>query len=258
MSTTTDPRGPLRTISAVEWTPTAYVVAFEECGHTAHLNATMAVKVGERAHCLTCRDTDTPTYEQAMADHQRQAQAMLEELPPVSGEGSGSGPAAPPPPPPEGSMSAAERTVYAGAWRYDNGSANWPDRFACCNLHLGRAVRAVMAGSPSAHVLVRIERADSDTRGQCECGRAATYFVAAAQRLTAEDVEPAPADLEGPAGTLPAYAHEHVEDSWALRAPAPARGGRPMTGRRVARCPGCGHPVAMPGAVCSECSRSNR
>lgn len=53
----TDPRGPLRTVDAVERTPAANLVTFAECGHVGPKNATMMVRVGERVRCYDCSRT---------------------------------------------------------------------------------------------------------------------------------------------------------------------------------------------------------
>lgn len=55
MSTqTTDPRGPHRKVLSVERTPSANLTALD-CGHTAHLNPTMAPsKTGDLVRCFDC------------------------------------------------------------------------------------------------------------------------------------------------------------------------------------------------------------
>lgn len=52
---TTDPRGPLHTITAVERTPEANIVRFSECSHAERKNASMDFRVGEKSHCFSCR-----------------------------------------------------------------------------------------------------------------------------------------------------------------------------------------------------------
>jgi hypothetical protein len=50
-----DPRGELRTIKSVEFTPEANLVTFEECGHVGEKTATMTFKVGTQTRCFKCR-----------------------------------------------------------------------------------------------------------------------------------------------------------------------------------------------------------
>jgi hypothetical protein len=49
-----DPRGPLRTVRAVTFTPAANLVRFAECGHEARTNPTMTVRVGDPCRCFAC------------------------------------------------------------------------------------------------------------------------------------------------------------------------------------------------------------
>jgi hypothetical protein len=51
-----DPRGELRTIASVTWTPVANLVTFVECGHVSEMNATMMFEIGTEARCFACRE----------------------------------------------------------------------------------------------------------------------------------------------------------------------------------------------------------
>lgn len=54
-----DPRGPFRTVRAVERTPSANLTTFRECGHTANLNPTMnPAKPGDQVRCFECRKNE--------------------------------------------------------------------------------------------------------------------------------------------------------------------------------------------------------
>lgn len=50
----TDPRGPLRTVKAVESTPEVHLVTFEECEHTAQLTRHAWTSPGDRWRCFHC------------------------------------------------------------------------------------------------------------------------------------------------------------------------------------------------------------
>jgi hypothetical protein len=55
-----DPRGPFRTVAAVEATPQVYRVTFAECGHVGLKTRHFAAPVsGERVRCHDCRDLRT-------------------------------------------------------------------------------------------------------------------------------------------------------------------------------------------------------
>lgn len=49
-----DPRGPRRTIKTAEFTPTGYVLTYEECDHVGSGNATMVHRAGDESRCFSC------------------------------------------------------------------------------------------------------------------------------------------------------------------------------------------------------------
>ena len=55
-----DPRGPIRTIKSVEFTPQANLITYEECDHVGQGNATMSFKVGSQSRCFACRGENDP------------------------------------------------------------------------------------------------------------------------------------------------------------------------------------------------------
>lgn len=55
MTTTTDPRGPVRTLATVDPRTDGTLVTFEECDHTGRRNQTMTYRVGDRDRCFECR-----------------------------------------------------------------------------------------------------------------------------------------------------------------------------------------------------------
>ena len=50
-----DPRGPERTIAAVDWRTDGVRLKLS-CGHVRVMNATFSYHVGERSRCLGCED----------------------------------------------------------------------------------------------------------------------------------------------------------------------------------------------------------
>lgn len=57
-----DPRGPLRTVVAVQATPATYLTTMGPCGHVARLTRHFAApRVGEQLRCFQCGPHGAPT-----------------------------------------------------------------------------------------------------------------------------------------------------------------------------------------------------